>query len=163
MGKAGWKHTEETKARLRKSRANHKTTFSVEARLKGQEAARVVNLGSITNVKYKTPEERLYATWTQGNFKNKGFSLTLEQASLLMHSNCYYCGGQPSQKIDSGKTKFWLGFSYQGIDRVDSTKGYECGNCLPCCAICNQMKSDLSQAAFLKQANKIASFRNSDL
>jgi hypothetical protein len=157
-GKTGWKHTEETKAKLKKSRAKYTTTFSAEARHKGQAAARLVNLGSTTNVKYKTPEERLYSTWTTGNFKKKGFTLTFEEASVLMHSNCHYCGAAPAQKIDSGKTKFWLGFSYQGIDRKDSNKGYCTINCVPCCAVCNQMKSDLSQDTFLSQVAKVAEF-----
>ena len=38
-----------------------------------------------------------------------------------------------------------------GIDRLDSKRGYEEGNCVPCYARCNQMKGDLSSEAFLSQ------------
>jgi hypothetical protein len=159
MGRAGWKHTEETKAKLKISRARYKTTFSPKARALGKEALRKANLGSVRNVKYGSPEERLYTQWTNGNFKKKGFSLTFEQAKHLMSSQCFYCGGEPAQKIDGGKTKVWSNFRYQGIDRVDSRGIYEDANCVPCCGTCNLMKSDLSQDMFVRQAEKIAMFK----
>jgi len=35
-----------------------------------------------------------------------------------------------------------------GLDRVDCTKGYEVGNCVPCCKHCNYVKGNLSFADF---------------
>jgi hypothetical protein len=32
---------------------------------------------------------------------------------------------------------------FTGIDRADSRKGYQPGNCIPCCRECNRIKSDL--------------------
>jgi 5-methylcytosine-specific restriction endonuclease McrA len=136
------------------------STFSAEARLKGQEAARIANLGSTANVKYKSPEERLYGTWSTCNFKRKGFTLTFEQSKILMHSDCFYCGRVPSQQIDSGRTKIWSSFRYQGIDRIDNAGIYEINNCVPCCGTCNSMKSDLTQDEFLKQVKNIFEFKN---
>lgn len=39
-------------------------------------------------------------------------------------------------------------FIYQGIDRVDSDKGYVTGNVLPCCRICNCAKGTLTKTEF---------------
>jgi hypothetical protein len=56
--------------------------------------------------------------------------------------NCFYCKAEPIQKCS------WVGydndFVYNGIDRVDNSKGYEINNCVPCCIICNKSKLDLS-------------------
>jgi hypothetical protein len=35
---------------------------------------------------------------------------------------------------------------YNGIDRIDNTKGYTSGNCLACCIRCNKLKGKLSLA-----------------
>jgi hypothetical protein len=36
-------------------------------------------------------------------------------------------------------------FRYNGIDRIENTKGYSIDNCAPCCKICNNSKSTLSK------------------
>lgn len=66
--------------------------------------------------------------------KNRSLSweLTDEQAILLLHKECYYCG-QPNA---------------DGIDRVDSTKGYSSDNCVSCCGVCNIMKNKFDCRTF---------------
>lgn len=41
-------------------------------------------------------------------------------------------------------------FRWNGIDRIDSAKGYVEGNVVPCCKFCNEMKSDKSRDEFLQ-------------
>ena len=36
-----------------------------------------------------------------------------------------------------------------GIDRINSDKGYTIDNCVPCCAQCNHMKLDYTTEEFL--------------
>ena len=46
-----------------------------------------------------------------------------------------------------------------GIDRIDSTQGYELINSVPCCTICNRMKLDHSKMDFLTHIQKILNFQ----
>lgn len=73
------------------------------------------------------------------------FSITVEQFDTITKQPCEYCGGFSPNK------------DFCGIDRVDDTKGYVLGNCVPCCSICNFMKRDLTQEDFLKHIAKIHS------
>jgi len=64
--------------------------------------------------------------------KNRGipFTLTFKEYRLVMSAPCVY---QYNRALPQART---------GIDRIDSTKGYVSGNCQPCCALHNLMKSD---------------------
>lgn len=46
-----------------------------------------------------------------------------------------------------------------GIDRIDSSKGYEPDNCAPCCNMCNCMKLDHDRDDFLAQVERIHAYR----
>ena len=70
-------------------------------------------------------------------------------------SNCFYCNSEPmnSQRdIRYGARKKSRGIvlvtdfvlKYNGVDRIDSTKGYTRNNVLPCCKNCNSAKMTLS-------------------
>ena len=88
--------------------------------------------------------------------KDRGldFSLDRETFERLTTSNCVYCGVEPLQF----QTRF-SEFKYNGIDRVDNTKGYILENCVPCCKLCNRMKDVLSVEDFKSHINKIITFR----
>lgn len=49
-----------------------------------------------------------------------------------------------------------MNFLYNGIDRVDSKKGYVAGNVVTCCRNCNQAKSDKSIDEFEEWAIRLA-------
>lgn len=49
--------------------------------------------------------------------------------------------------------------SMNGVDRIDSSIGYDASNCSPCCRMCNNMKLDHSVVAFLSHAEKIHQYR----
>ena len=87
--------------------------------------------------------------------KNLEFNLSKEIFRELFKSNCYYCGGKPSNVKTS-----WTGviFTYNGIDRIDSSKGYIEYNVVSCCKICNYAKRDMSQAEFLEWIDRISKF-----
>ena len=75
------------------------------------------------------------------------FSLSIEEAEILFQSNCFYCGTPPSNKMEKREANG--PYIYNGIDRVDSTKGYSIDNCVSCCKNCNRSKSDLSFEEFI--------------
>lgn len=46
-------------------------------------------------------------------------------------------------------------FKYNGIDRVDNSKGYTITNCVTCCKTCNSAKSNMTTSNFLEWINKL--------
>lgn len=77
--------------------------------------------------------------------RKKGLELTLTKQDIgnLIFLPCYYCGTEPSNNL--GKTNT---LPYQGLDRVDSNKGYTLNNVVPCCFACNRDKGDRSASWF---------------
>lgn len=65
----------------------------------------------------------------------------------LFTSKCFYCGCSPSRtrKIKRGYGEF----TYNGIDRKNSSLGYTLDNCVPCCTFCNLTKSNTSFDDFI--------------
>lgn len=81
--------------------------------------------------------------------KDRGihYNLSKEDFTATISEPCHYCGLPPS---NNKVTKNCSGFLYSGIDRIDSAKGYEKGNIVPCCAICNRAKRDMPEEEFLR-------------
>lgn len=81
------------------------------------------------------------------------FTITKEEFKRLIKQNCSYCGTEPAQKHKMRGGRGHL--IYNGIDRLDNNKGYEPGNCVPCCGDCNYMKRSMSVKNFLQHIKKI--------
>lgn len=94
------------------------------------------------NIWYKGPKG-VYKVYRR-NAKNRGldFNFSFGEFIELWEAPCHYCGGSPRT----------------GIDRVDSKKGYSKENVVPCCRICNWMKSNLSQKEFMEHCRRIVAF-----
>jgi len=85
------------------------------------------------------------------------FSLTDEQFYDICSKRCFYCNVEPSLKSHGYKTKKDVGkYLANGIDRKDPNIGYVFENCLPCCKICNFMKTNKSLELFLAKIFEIA-------
>lgn len=82
------------------------------------------------------------------------FKLTLEEFTELVHSPCRYCGVDTDMKRVT-RDKATVMFNAMGIDRVDSSIGYELGNCVPCCSHCNRMKLDRSEEDWLAKVKRV--------
>lgn len=85
------------------------------------------------------------------------FDLTEEHAKQIMLRPCAYCGRQPKQVL--GKNFTSGSFTYNGIDRIDSTKSYVIGNVVPCCGICNRAKHSMSYSEFMEWINDLMIFQ----
>lgn len=79
------------------------------------------------------------------------FDLDKETFYKLSDSDCFYCGCKPSNKekdtarhVDGER----LVIKYQGLDRIDSNRGYLKSNVIPCCAKCNKAKNDMTYIEF---------------
>ncbi len=87
---------------------------------------------------------------------DRKFTLSKEQFRELVKQNCYYCGQEPNQIYKSqNQTGEYI---YNGLDRIDNTKGYIVDNVVPCCGVCNWMKRDLSQIEFLSHVDQITKY-----
>lgn len=91
--------------------------------------------------------------------KSRGIKFKLQKVDFYNAAvgACAYCGAINPQTY-KGKAK--TGFKYCGIDRVDSSKGYEVGNIVTCCGICNMMKNSLSVDDFLNHIKRINEYAN---
>ena len=82
------------------------------------------------------------------------FVLTYEQFQELVTKNCYYCGDNPNLLMESRFDKKLL----NGIDRMDNSLGYSLANCVPCCRVCNKIKSAMGHDSFIEHAHKISQY-----
>lgn len=99
------------------------------------------------------------------------FELTKEQFRELASQPCHYCGVPPENvsyrpsrvakvrgTITTGKQRSqWI---YNGLDRIDSDKGYTINNVVACCGICNHAKHTMSYRDFIRWLGAIALFRS---
>lgn len=104
----------------------------------------------------------------KGQAKSRGivWELTQEQFKKLTESPCYYTGREPSNLYTSvssrGRSKRGLPFSeddtytYNGVDRLDSSKGYTLDNCVSSCKDANLAKQSLSHDEFIALCKEIA-------
>ncbi len=82
------------------------------------------------------------------------FDLSNESAIQLFTSNCFYCGSAPSSVQHKARSNG--PFTYNGMDRIDSSVGYVEGNVVPCCGTCNWMKGSMTLGEFVLQTRRIA-------
>lgn len=71
------------------------------------------------------------------------FNLTEKEYNKIIERPCNYCGLPSKDK-------------QMGIDRIDSKKGYELNNCVPCCMTCNIMKNEYSLDSFYNKCKLIS-------
>lgn len=85
--------------------------------------------------------------------KNREFTLTKEDFRTLTKMNCFYCGIEPQQQggASSKKRKNQNNglYTYNGIDRIDSSKGYTLDNVVTSCYNCNYSKMSRTQEDFI--------------
>jgi len=90
----------------------------------------------------------LYYTYIRhAKKRNLCFELSKDFFKNITKQNCYYCGVEPKQMAK------WQGYNggytYNGIDRINSSNGYVENNVVPCCGTCNVAKKDYDRKEFL--------------
>lgn len=97
--------------------------------------------------------------------KKKGipFELDFKVFKWLILQDCTFCGSEPKSFLRYKRNVHLEDappYYYNGIDRLDNSKGYTMRNCLPCCEICNKAKRDMSISDFQDWlANLVAHFQ----
>lgn len=106
-------------------------------------------------------KNNLYARYkgTCAELRGYSFSLSFEDFINLTQQNCYYCGAPPTnyKKLFDAKK----GYFYNGLDRIDNTKGYDLSNVKPCCTDCNYAKGTLTEKEFVDWVKKCHNYLNS--
>jgi len=111
-------------------------------------------LNSGSNSHYYTKGEtgtitQVFKRYMKGAIKRQlVFDLTLEEFTSLSGADCVYCGDPPSIGCE--------GVVRNGVDRVDSSKGYVQGNVVSCCKTCNIMKHKFTAKQFIDKAIQVA-------
>lgn len=75
------------------------------------------------------------------------FNLTIQEFETLTNEECHYCGGYSIERNEKSRGN--------GIDRKDSSKGYEISNCVSCCSTCNFIKNNMKYNTFLKYIRRL--------
>lgn len=95
-----------------------------------------------------------------GRYKSKAivrsisWNISQDTFEEMIEKPCYYCGMTHSLSMTIQN----YDYKYNGIDRVDSSRGYEKNNIVTCCKFCNMAKSDMSQSDFYQHIIKTAEY-----
>lgn len=84
----------------------------------------------------------------------RAFEISYDDFKILLKSNCYYCGTEPSNH--SAKNNNTI--KYASVDRIDSNKGYINNNVRSSCKMCNIMKLNHTEDVFKMQISKIFNY-----
>lgn len=117
------------------------------------------NLNSQNRRKPESVYRYIYEQYQSGaKTRNIEFNLSKEEYIEIVKKDCFYCGDPAPIKQPHRGKNYYVGVPvpYNGIDRIDSKKGYEKKNCVPCCSKCNYMKSDLDLSSFTDHILKIS-------
>lgn len=121
--------------------------------------------GYLLSLKTALPPEELVYRIIYNDYKSGAktrsleFKLSFEEFKILVSSNCFYCGVEPSQLKRAENGLGAATIFYNGIDRQNNNVGYITNNCVPACKMCNYIKSSYDYNIFIKWLNRIVSFR----
>lgn len=92
--------------------------------------------------------------------RGKEWKLSFEDYMEIIQMQCHYCDAEPGNSVDKAMDLGRLDprrrdYKYQGIDRIDSSKGYTRDNVLPCCWMCNKMKGTSTTGEILCHLRKM--------
>lgn len=139
-----------SKKHLEKRIACQSCTASIRSALKHS---------SIPHYGYK---KRKYKEYKDGaNKRHLDFELTESEFFNLITSPCVYCGKKPELKTSQYAVKADIEpLTSNGVDRLDSSKGYTVDNSVSCCSDCNYGKHRKSKQEFLEWVSRVYHFNN---
>ncbi len=92
---------------------------------------------------WRTPSYRYKRYQVVSKKKNRIFTLSLEEFTVLTAQRCFYCSEFSTEKENTG------------LDRVNNDIGYILTNVVPCCFDCNIMKAGLTIEEFKRKIQLI--------
>lgn len=159
--------------KIRCNYCNHEYFSTIEnfrdVRRSGQSCLKCSNMQNREYSKLNMSDSQtsiIYSNYkSKSKKKNWKFDLTKEEFKEIISKNCHYCNLAPNNfRIDriKGKREIDCAFLSNGIDRIDSNKGYTKDNVLPCCEDCNKAKRNLDYNTFINLIKSIYKNLNLD-
>lgn len=116
----------------------------------------------------KVTESSEYLIYKNNSLQRGFIPLGKEDWIKIVYQNCFYCGeidrrnrataksylNSRGKSLKEGDLERYA-ININGIDRIDSLKGYEEDNCIPCCGMCNRMKNNFTSSLFMDKIKKI--------
>lgn len=86
------------------------------------------------------------------------FNISKKIFKSLSSKNCYYCNTVPIQEMKTYKNT--PSYFYNGLDRIDNSKGYTVDNVLTACGRCNKLRgTELTVEETLLVVSTLLKFR----
>jgi hypothetical protein len=97
---------------------------------------------------------RVYRNY-KNNAKNRKIEFDIEKDFFInmTKQDCFYCGESPNNMAKSNCNNG--DYIYNGIDRLDSSKGYIKTNVVTCCKQCNFSKNIMSKEEYISHCKKV--------
>jgi hypothetical protein len=92
--------------------------------------------------------------------KSYSFLLSKEEFTKFITSPCHYCGALETNTHCVKNLTVNREFHYNGIDRMDNSKGYCLENCVTACMFCNYAKRTQSYDDFIVWINNLVKHKN---
>jgi len=89
----------------------------------------------------------------QAKVRGYFWDLTRKDIKDITKQDCCYCGVSPKQRCKSNHNNG--DYVYNGIDRVDNSKGYTIDNIVPCCFQCNAAKRAYTSEDFFAWVERV--------
>lgn len=92
--------------------------------------------------------------------KNLDFSLERALFQGKIDTECFYCDSLASntKQIICKDESFNKSYDYNGLDRIDNTKGYLEDNVVACCKTCNVAKNTMTHEEYLQFIKRVYEF-----
>lgn len=86
--------------------------------------------------------------------KDLDFEISDEEMIVMFQQDCHFCGRPPHNTVT--KKHAYGSYTYNGIDRLDPSRGYVAGNVVSCCKTCNYLKNGYTEDEFKEIILRIA-------
>ena len=138
---------------------------TIEVKAENLKSGKVKSCGCLKNApaRNRLPDRKdaiLRREYSSIKKRNRKFTdydnvISYDEYKSIVNAPCNFCGCVGSRSINDrlrsrGKTHICSDevIHINGIDRIDSSKGYISGNCISCCTTCNYAKNTMSIEQF---------------
>ena len=107
------------------------------------------------NIGDKNTSKNTYRNYrSRARSRNINFNLSYTDFMNIILLPCVYCNNTETSYFNP-QNSWEETFRYTGIDRINSSLGYELNNVQPCCKWCNMAKSDRTEKEFLQWVRNV--------
>lgn len=141
-----------------------KTSELRESDLRNRKTSQCASCAAKTAARLRIIDDKEYTINTVYGYYKKSarsrdisFEINKEFFRDFIFENCYYCGISPSNKLDR-RIEDREAVKYNGLDRMDPSRGYIPDNLVTCCGTCNQAKASMTASEFFEWIARVAEY-----